>query len=123
MLNIKNEIEILLEGTNCCEDFEWDDLNIELTNLMEKIQEKINCNFNWHVEVENFGWNNMNGCKEFKAKTGKELLHNILPNTECHFKIYNYCGNKKGALGLSINNSHHDKPCGGEWYHIIACQE
>ena len=102
----------MLEGSNSCEDFEWQDLCDQLTALMNKI----NPNAYWKARVEGFGWMSRDGSKDtFIARDGKDLLISILPKTECHFKIYRH-----GKTGIKINNSHHDKPMGGEIYIITA---
>ena len=99
-----------LEGTNSCEDFEWQDLCDDLTALMDRI----NPDGLWKARVENFGWMSRSGTKDsFEARTGRELLMAILPNCECSFQIYRH-----GRTGIKINNAHHDKPCGGEWYYV-----
>jgi hypothetical protein len=105
-----------LEGSNYSEEeddgFEWDDLTSALTELMNDCMRFRGTEGYWHSEVENFGWQKLSGQKDFKAETGTELLRKILPNTECHFKIY-----KVGNV-LRINNFHHDSPVGAEWYTV-----
>ena len=85
----------------------------DLTAIMNK---KCKTNY-WKAEVNNFGWRRSNGNKVFQAEGAKELMNNMLPNTQCTFKIYNY-GN-----GLAIQNFHHDSPTGKEWYYIKPIAE
>lgn len=100
----------VLEGSNTCEDWEWEDLCNDLTELMKAV----NPAGLWRGRVEGFGWRSVDGQRgEFAASCGSELLLAILPNTDCNFKIY-----KWGRKGFKIDNAHHDKPCGGEWYFI-----
>lgn len=102
--------QLLISGTNSCEEYEWDDLVDELTSIMLKK----NPMSYWKASVKNFGWRSLDGQKEvFYADTGEKLLQAILPNCECSFKIYH-----NGKSGLAINNAHHDSPCWAEWYYI-----
>jgi hypothetical protein len=87
---------------------EWESLCKDLTILMNKK----NKHSGWKATVNNFGWQKLDGHKEFQAKNGKEFLQKILPETECSFKIYNY------GRGFAINNAHHDSPSWDEWYYI-----
>lgn len=107
--NNKN-LKLVIDGSNSCEDWEWDDLIMELTGIMKTI----NPDNYWTAKVKNYGWIKKDGEKEiFFADTGKKLLQEILPDTECSFKIYKY------KNGLAINNAHHDSPCWTEWYYVI----
>lgn len=102
-----------LEGSNYSEeDFEWEDLTAELSGLMRECTKFRGAEGYWHCEVESFGWQKLSGFKDFKADTGAKLLFAILPNTECHFKIY------KVGNTLRIQNFHHDSPMGAEWYTV-----
>jgi len=85
----------------------------DLTTIMNK-KCKTNC---WKVEISNFGWKNQNGNKVFKADDARELINNLLPNTPCTYKIYNY------SNGLAIQNFHHDSPTGNEWYYLKPIAE
>ena len=91
---------------------EWADLCDDLTELMKR-----NGHGGWRAVVNNFGWRALNGYKIFRADNGKELLRQVLPDTECTCKIFKY-GN-----GLAINNAHHDSPCWAEWYYILPFKE
>jgi len=102
--------ELVLEGSNSCEDFEWEDLTDSLSELMKKI----NPGGYWFAKVSNFGWRSIGGHAFIRADNGRELLSKILPNTECNFKIH-----RMGKKGIAINNAHHDSPCYAEWYSII----
>lgn len=81
--------------------------------LGEVMKEKNPHGRHWRVEMKNFGWRGLSGDKIFVAKTGQEFLNNILPKTDCHFKIYHW-----GKNGFAINNAHHDSPMWAEWYYI-----
>ena len=83
--------------------------------LTDFIQEK-NSSGKWKAEVKNFGWRKQNGFREFYADNGQAFLNEILPKTECHFRIFPY-----GKKGLKIQNFHHDSPTGDEMYFIRKC--
>lgn len=70
------------------------------------------------AEVNGFGWLHQDGSKTFKADEGRELLREILPNTDCTWEVYHYTEPFTGKKGLAIQNWHHDAPTGGEWYYI-----
>jgi hypothetical protein len=71
-------------------------------------------NCRWLATVENFGWQKLGGEKEFKAEDAEELLQQILPKTECHFKIWIDMAGQK----IRLQNFHHDSPTGDEIYTI-----
>lgn len=98
-------MELIMTGTNECDEDEWDDLCEGLTELMDG-----GCK--WRVFVSGFGWRGVSGSANIRASSGRELLTAILPRTGCRFKVY-----LDGSV-IKIDNSHHDKPCGGEWYSI-----
>jgi hypothetical protein len=106
-------MNILYNGSNSCDDFEWEDVGYFLTELMNK---KNPSGF-WKATVNNFGWRNLDGYKFFEAATGHELLQNILPDTECTFNIANF------RNGILIQNYHHDSPTGNEKYYILPVAE
>jgi len=87
-----------------------DDWECLCDNLTEEI-EKRNADGYWDVEVRNFGWQRLAGYSNFRALTGKEFLQQVLPKTECRFRIY-----AEGENGFAIQNYHHDSPVGNEWY-------
>lgn len=93
---------------------EWEYLCEALTELMKKLSYRNYYDNYWYVEVNNFGWRSQSGDKYFKAETGEELLRQILPKTDCTFRIY------RESNRLSIQNFHHDSPVGKEWYHVRA---
>ena len=103
--------QIASEDPDLC-DYNYDCLCDYLTELMAN-----NKHGGWVAEVKNFGWRSLNGHKYFQATNGRELLQAILPKTECTFKIYKY------GKGVAIQNSHHDSPCGNEWYRIKPCKK
>jgi hypothetical protein len=69
------------------------------------------------VEVHNFGWQSQDGYKYMEARTGRDLLNGILPDTDCTFSIFKV----KHGKQIAIQNSHHDSPYGNEWYVIKPC--
>lgn len=89
-------------------DMEWECLCDRLTEEMEHTfkSEYLYC------EGCNMGWMHRNGHKYFRADSGEKLLHEVLPKTDCTFKIFKY------GKTLVINNAHHDAPTGGEIYII-----
>jgi hypothetical protein len=101
-----------------CEDpnltmCEWAYLIDELTETLDSI----NPDGNWSAKVENFGWRNSSGTKDFHAENGSEFLSNLLPKTDCTFSLYIENGHT-----IKINNFHHDSPT-GEWYTIQAASD
>lgn len=94
-------------------DTEWEDLVYHLTDIMKKKNYRNYYKDKWMVEVNNFGWRNLDGHKCVTAENGEELLRGILPNCDCAFKIFH-----NGITGLKIQNFHHDSPTGNEWYYI-----
>ena len=92
---------------------EWEYLIEYLTEIIQKK----NSDGYWKVEVENFGWRNLNGHKYLNAISGQELLSKILPKTDCTFYIFNF------GKGLAIQNYHHDSPIGNEWYYLKPISE
>ena len=87
----------------------WEAMTEDLTNLMDTINPGSSV---WRVNMRGFGWLSQDDDGTITAESGEDLLHAILPNTDCSFKVY-----KKGR-GIVINNAHHDKPMGGEMYYI-----
>ena len=103
------------EDTDDMDDsFEWECMCDELTEMMQKI----NPNGQWHCTVENFGWQARNGYKNFNATKGQSLLSNILPRTDCHFRIF--VEGKGFGRYFKIQNFHHDSPTGNEWYKVVC---
>lgn len=97
-------------GESEYDDFAWDDVIDELSGILQKK----NKSGDWYAKVKGFGWRGMDGENHFEATTGQKFLNKILPDTDCHFKIYDY-----GKNGLAINNFHHDSPTGTEWYYVV----
>ena len=91
--------------------FEWDCL---LDNLSEILDRK-NPDGYWKAVVNNFGWRSLDGQKYFRSHSASEFLREILPNTDCTFRVFNY------GKGIAIQNFHHDSPVGREWYYITPC--
>jgi hypothetical protein len=90
----------------------FDYLTDNLTKLMEKVAKGYTQSTVWIGDVSNFGWRGLDGSKTFKATDGKELLREVLPDTNCYFNIY------RGRHTIRIQNFHHDSPMGKEWYYI-----
>ena len=131
---IKYQVEFLLEnaredGETLTEDaawenassdsdlftFEWECLTDNLTGWMEEM----NKGSWWHCEVSGFGWRRQGGFKNFWAETGRELLREILLDTDCTFTITYDAANKE----LRLSNAHHDAPTSGEIYVIREMKE
>ncbi|MBU2571578.1 MAG: hypothetical protein KJ725_16440 [Gammaproteobacteria bacterium] len=49
---------------------------------------------------------------DFEADDGKTFLANILPKTDCTFKVF------LEQNIIRIQNFHHDSPTGNEWYTV-----
>lgn len=91
------------------------DMMDELTVFMKSINE----DGDWHAVVNNFGWRSIDGFKDFTAHNGVDLLHEILPRTQCTYKIWM----DKESSRIVVDNAHHDKPTGGEMYYITPRKE
>jgi hypothetical protein len=88
----------------------WESFCEDLTNLMETVnpgEPKV-----WRVNMRGFGWMKEDSDGTVTANDGEELRQKVLPNTDCHFRVY------KEGRGIKINNSHHDAPMGGEVYYL-----
>ena len=85
-----------------------------LTENLTTFMKKVHPDGDWRAKVENFGWQRLNGYKDFEAKNGLRLLQKVLPETECTYSIWL----DEKAKKITINNAHHDVPCGGELYTI-----
>jgi len=95
-------------------------LNLHLEGFHECLTEIIkgkNRDGFWKAEVHNFGWRNINGVKTIKAENSEELIRQILPDTDCTFKVFDHDD------GLAIQNFHHDSPTGNEWYYLTPISE
>ena len=93
-------------------DPEWEGVVDDITFLMEKISKTYTRKGYWEAQVSNFGWRSLNGHKRFKATTGADLLREVLPETDCIFRVF------RDGREMAIQNFHHDSPSGNEWYHI-----
>lgn len=96
------------------QNWEWESMADTFSEWMEELNPKGNT---WCVSGQNLGWQRRSGYKEIlysDGSTGRDLLRNILPRTECTFTI-NYDGES-----FEISNSHHD---GSETYHIYVALE
>ena len=92
------------------DEFAWE----SMTECLSEILKEINPQGVWSAEVKNFGWRNIDGqIQKFETLDGAEFLRTILPQTDCHFKIFRY------GKGLAIQNYHHDSPTGNEWYYVL----
>ena len=91
----------------------WEYLTDDLTEIMQRKNHRNYYKNKWYAEVNSFGWRNSDGSKTFTAETGQELLQEILPKTDCIFKIF-----RDSKSSLKIQNYHHDSPTGNEWYYI-----
>jgi hypothetical protein len=107
-------------GDNWLFNDAWSSLTECLTETMKEVNKSRfpGASMYWTATVKNFGWRGQSGYKEpFIADTGEQLLQEILPKTDCTFKIFRE-GNE-----LKIQNYHHDSPCGNEWYEIRPHEE
>lgn len=76
--------------------------------------------FQWHILGEHLGWQGQSGHKECYARSGRNLLKEILPNTECTYQLWK-CQDAQGHSGIAIRNSHHDAM--GEIYYIFPVRD
>ena len=91
-------------------EHEWECMVDDLT---EQIEAR-NPEGKWVGFVNNFGWRHLDGFSRFHATDGKAFLSEILPKTNCTFKVFFL-----GKHGFKIDNAHHDVPMGGEIYQIV----
>jgi len=90
-----------------CQD-EYDNLVEALTGVIEDLGIT-----DWLAQGRQMGWMKRRGYKLFSARTGKELLRAVLPNTDCSFTIHIH------PEHLAMRVSHHDAPT-GEIYWLTA---
>jgi hypothetical protein len=104
---------LIIEYTGDEDEFDWLHNQLRLTQVLEKK----NPEGYWLGRVKNFGWRNQDGHKFFRAMNARDLFSQVLPNCDCHFKVYHY------GKGIAIQNWHHDSPMGNEWYYISPISE
>jgi hypothetical protein len=106
-------------------DLKWDSSDFEteleqedeweyLVGELDEFIEKHNVDGDWYATVSGFGWQSTDGEKWFSTNEGRKFLQEVLPNTECTFKVW--LDKETGVI--TIDNAHHDKPTGGEIYTI-----
>jgi hypothetical protein len=101
---------LLSWGFDEAEELDPDMLWEDMIDYLGSILDKKNKGIHWKCTVNNFGWRSLNGEAYIEAQEGREFLRKILPETDCHFKIFNF------GKGLLIQNWHHDAPTGAEKY-------
>ncbi len=123
---IQNEVDYLLENDLADNENEaWNSVSTDpdllssaweflIEELTEKLQ-SINPAGYWSVDVVNFGWRKTKGHAAFCADDARSFLNNLLPATDCTFKVY---VEQNGVI--RIQNAHHDSPTGDEWYTVMA---
>lgn len=102
-------------------DSEWEFL---IDSLREILDRKNFRNCKWRIEGSNMGWMRRSGYKyidcaskgRISSSDAREFLREILPNTDCRFRIY------EQGRSLRIMNYHHDAPT-GETYICTPCGE
>lgn len=93
-------------------EHEWD---YRMDFLEEKMKEINPDERAWHVDVEGFGWRNLNGWTEFDTMDPRKFLRKILPDTDCTFQIFEREDETDGKT-FYIRNWHHDSPMGESYY-------
>ena len=100
-------------------EIEWDWMVDNLSEVMNQVSSRfVNKGF-WMVEGNNLGWRGKSAYKVVEADTGKELLEEVLPKTQCTFFVFR--PDDKRTPELHINNFHHDtrfSNLNGENYYI-----
>jgi len=99
------------------QDWEWECFTEALTELMKER----NPDGKWEARVNNFGWRELDGHKEFQADTAEKFLQEILPRTHCTYYIWDY--EEDGRKGFAIQNYHHDSPVGKEMYYVLSAKD
>ena len=87
----------------------WSDLCDAFTEMLGVLNPSTE---QWAVTMSGAGWRKQEGRRKVDAATGERLLQEILPDTECSFKIW------RRADHILIDNAHHDRPIGGELYRV-----
>jgi hypothetical protein len=88
--------------------FEWECMLDDLTTALQSISPA----GYFYVEGSNLGWRQRSGYKGFRSDNGQAFLHQLLPQTECTFKI------EQEGNTIYITNYHHDAPT-GEFYTVV----
>ena len=103
----------------------FDDLCEDLTEEIRRLTHSqtapghIDVPMYFRLEMNNFGWRELNGHKYVRVMSGRELIAAILPNCECTYRFFKV---KHGGK-LVMQNSHHDSPVGREFYIILPISE
>ena len=103
----------------------FDDLCEDLTEEIRRLTHSqtapghIDVPMYFRLEMNNFGWRELNGHKYVRVTSGRELIAAILPNCECTYRFFKV---KHGGK-LVMQNSHHDSPVGREFYIILPISE
>ena len=113
------EAESQVQGDPWAYDNEWDYVIECLGELMKEMNPD---EHGWHVNVEGFGWRNLDGWTEFETMDAGEFLRKILPDTECTFQIFKR-EDKEDGKTLYIRNWHHDSPMGESYYVRVQPEE
>jgi len=95
------------------DSFLFEQYSEDVCNGLTEILHRKNKAGYWRAEVSNFGWQGKSGSAVFEITNGAELIQQVLPKTDCTFKVYNY------GKGIAIQNWHHDSPMGNEWYYLV----
>ncbi len=109
---VVNEKDLLLELTNTCEDYEWEDSVHTVQTIMNRLRIK-----NWFVYGFNLTWQNIAGYKYVQTHDAQTFLNKISPNGEWKMKIY-----KNGRSSIRVVNYHHDKPMGETMYAVSVAR-
>ena len=101
-------------------DFLFTDEWEYITEYLTEIMVEINPGGGWSATGEDLGWQKRSGYKRFKAESGEDFIKELLPETDCTFRIYRR-KDKDGTEYLYIKNSTHDAPM-GEHYNIYKAE-
>lgn len=115
LVKLEEPIDILIAEYNPSdEDQDWEiDWEDCLTNIQGWIKEqKQDYMYAW---INNFGWRKASGHQVLKLVDAQKLLSDILPKTDCIFKVYRN-DSPLSTYKLKIVNYHHDAPTGETYY-------
>jgi hypothetical protein len=90
-----------------------DDFEFNVEEPLHDLLLKKNKEGYWVARVKNFGWRSLDGSAFFRLDSAKDVFWKVLPQTDCHFRIFNF------GKGFAIQNYHHDSPMGNEWYYLL----